>query len=258
MRVPDSSFWAHQRVLGVFAHPDDESFSAGGTLRAAHEGGAPVFIASATLGEAGWVRGQPDFAGDLGRLRHAELSEACQILGASPPLVGPFSDGQLADIEPTLLDDWVGRVLERTRPTIVISLGMDGAYGHRDHIALAAAVRRIQQTGGDSFRLWEVAFPSGLFWPIYRRLRRHIPVLVAQGWERSNFGAFSRDLSWRIPLGFTATKKVEAVGAHRSQLDAGRPHSFLVEGLLGDLLTEETFIERGEAVLASWAPEKSR
>ena len=212
MRIPEPRFWAHQRVLGVFAHPDDEAFSAGGTFRTAHQGGAPVFIASATLGEAGWVRGQPDFAEDLGKLRHAELSEACRILGASPPLVGSFSDGQLSRVEPGQLDRWVKEVVYKTTPTIVITMGRDGGYGHRDHLALTAAVRRVHQDPPSLFRLWEVAFTKELFWPIYRKLIRYAPSLVVEGWDRSRFGVSCSDISWRIPLGHLARKKIQAAG----------------------------------------------
>ncbi len=41
------------RILGVFAHPDDESFCAGGTLARYVASGAEVMVVSATRGEAG-------------------------------------------------------------------------------------------------------------------------------------------------------------------------------------------------------------
>jgi len=45
-----------RRLLGVFAHPDDEVFCAGGTMGQAAEAGAEVMIVSATRGEQGQIR----------------------------------------------------------------------------------------------------------------------------------------------------------------------------------------------------------
>ncbi|HID53153.1 MAG TPA: hypothetical protein EYP41_14110 [Anaerolineae bacterium] len=73
-----------QRLLAVFAHPDDESFGPGGTMaRYAHEG-VDVHIAIATDGVAGSVA--PGFEGsqeELVAVRAQELVTAVNILGAT-------------------------------------------------------------------------------------------------------------------------------------------------------------------------------
>jgi LmbE family N-acetylglucosaminyl deacetylase len=43
-------------LLGVFAHPDDETFCAGGTFARYAKDGAEVMVVSATRGEAGQIR----------------------------------------------------------------------------------------------------------------------------------------------------------------------------------------------------------
>lgn len=45
-----------KRLLGVFAHPDGESFCAGGTFASSVAHGAEVMVVSATRGEAGQIR----------------------------------------------------------------------------------------------------------------------------------------------------------------------------------------------------------
>jgi N-acetyl-1-D-myo-inositol-2-amino-2-deoxy-alpha-D-glucopyranoside deacetylase len=57
--------------LGVFAHPDDESLSAGGVLARHAALGARTAVVTAT-----WATGTP---------RAAELAEALRILGAGEP-----------------------------------------------------------------------------------------------------------------------------------------------------------------------------
>jgi LmbE family N-acetylglucosaminyl deacetylase len=72
------------RVLGVFAHPDDETFCAGGTFARYAEQGAEIMVVSATRGQAGQIRDAA--AGTrrtIGAVREAELRLACERLGCS-------------------------------------------------------------------------------------------------------------------------------------------------------------------------------
>src|SRR5690242_14232104 len=71
-----------KRLLGVFAHPDDESFCAGGTFAKEIAHGAEVMVVSATRGEAGQIRSAGTATRrTLARVREQELYCACQRLG---------------------------------------------------------------------------------------------------------------------------------------------------------------------------------
>jgi len=65
-------------LLIVSPHPDDEILGAGGLIRAWAQHRRPVTILSVTDGEAAY----PDWKG-LARIRHLELKDALQMLGAS-------------------------------------------------------------------------------------------------------------------------------------------------------------------------------
>ncbi len=69
-------------VLAVFAHPDDEVFSAGGTLAESAAEGARVVLVCATGGEVGEIS-DPGLATPetLAGVREAELRAACAALG---------------------------------------------------------------------------------------------------------------------------------------------------------------------------------
>ena len=71
-----------RRLLGVFAHPDDEVFCVGGTMARAAEAGAEVMIVSASRGEQGQIR-DPAAATrrTLGAVREGELRAAAAELG---------------------------------------------------------------------------------------------------------------------------------------------------------------------------------
>jgi len=58
------------RLLGVFAHPDDEVFCVGGTLAQWAEAGCETMIISATRGEAGQIQdAKAASRGTLGAVR---------------------------------------------------------------------------------------------------------------------------------------------------------------------------------------------
>ena len=88
------------RILGVFAHPDDESFCAGGTLARYVASGAEVMVVSATRGEAGQIRS----AGvatrrTLGQVREQELSLKAGFSSVRRvPLENPFNN--LYELQP--------------------------------------------------------------------------------------------------------------------------------------------------------------
>jgi LmbE family N-acetylglucosaminyl deacetylase len=80
--LDDGLPWGGRRLLGIFAHPDDEMFCAGGTFARYAEHGAEIMVVSATRGQAGQIR---DAAvgnrGTIAAVREAELRLACERLG---------------------------------------------------------------------------------------------------------------------------------------------------------------------------------
>jgi LmbE family N-acetylglucosaminyl deacetylase len=139
------------RILGVFAHPDDESFCAGGTFARNVGNGAEVMVVSATRGEAGQINS----AGlatrrTLGRVREQEFHLACQQLGVQHALCLDLGDGMLMELGPDLLTGQVCEIIRSFRPDVVITFGPDGGFGHPDHIAISAATTAACRYSGDS------------------------------------------------------------------------------------------------------------
>src|SRR5438105_13212095 len=79
---------AGRAVLGIFAHPDDESLACGGTLARLSDAGARVVILCATRGEAGSIS-DPALVpnGDLGGVRERELRDAAAVLGVAEVII---------------------------------------------------------------------------------------------------------------------------------------------------------------------------
>jgi LmbE family N-acetylglucosaminyl deacetylase len=143
------------RLVGIWAHPDDETYLVGGLMAALVARGHAVTSVSATAGEAGG--GPPDA---VARLRRRELAQALAVLGVDDHVVLGHPDGGCDAVELDAAVAGVVAVLERVRPDTVVTFGPDGATGHPDHRAVSrwvdAAVARTRSGPGRPIRLLHV------------------------------------------------------------------------------------------------------
>jgi N-acetyl-1-D-myo-inositol-2-amino-2-deoxy-alpha-D-glucopyranoside deacetylase len=242
------------RIAAIFAHPDDEAYSCAGLLAMAAAGGAVVTVVSATRGEAGRDReGIVPPGPTLARLRTVELGLSCRAIGAQPPIFLDLPDGGLEghpELAPRMRD-----IFKRLKPNVVITLGEDGAYGHRDHLAVTDAVMRqvMSMKEGSTKRsrraeirprLLFVQFPKGLFNKVRRFMEKSMPHAVDS--DASLFGSAETGIDHAaadiiLDIRPWRGNKLNAMAAHRSQLRAGDPNSFLVPGLAESLLDRELY-----------------
>jgi LmbE family N-acetylglucosaminyl deacetylase len=129
------------RLLGVFAHPDDETICAGGTLAKYASSGAEVSVVSLTRGGAGQIRdaGVATRA-TLTTVREREFHAAGKELGLSRTRCLDLPDGGLAGVGEETLLELASELIAEFDPDVVITFGSDGFSGHPDHVAVGAAV----------------------------------------------------------------------------------------------------------------------
>lgn len=132
-----------ERVLAIYAHPDDPEVSCGGTLAKWSAAGADVHVAIATKGEKGTSDPATD-PDELAERRAGEVAEAMQILGAAAHHLLDLPDGEVDNtIE---LRGRLVALLREVRPTVVVAPDPtavffgDGYVNHRDHRELGWAV----------------------------------------------------------------------------------------------------------------------
>lgn len=159
-------------VLAFFAHPDDETMLAGGTLALLFRSGAQVHYLCATRGEGGEV-GEPPLCDptDLGEVREKELVCAVQALGGrsltflgyTDPRVGPEEELYAYTDDLTMLAGQVAASIRQFQPEVVITHGSNGEYGHPAHIVThQAAAIAVLSFGEQAPLLYSVAanFPD--------------------------------------------------------------------------------------------------
>ena len=89
-------------------------------------------------------------------------------------------------------------------------------------------------------RVLHVAFPRGLFQPVWRRLRR-VRGVVDPTIRAADLGVGRAAVDLAVDIRAVATLKRRALACYRSQLDDGDPASFLVPGLFPALVADEWF-----------------
>ena len=159
-----------RRLLGVFAHPDDESYGPAGTLAVHSAAGVDVHIAVMTDGAAGTpAAGFPSGDG-LAEVRRRELRAAAAVLDAtlhhySYRDSGYAGDERNADPTAFINVDPAGPVadlvalIRTVRPDVVITHDENGGYRHPDHIRCHEVARAAFEAAGDPARFAELGPP---------------------------------------------------------------------------------------------------
>ena len=138
-----------KRAIAAFAHPDDETFSVGGTLARAVSLGWRVTTICATRGEVGEIApGTAATPETLGAVREQELRVACAALGVTDVrFLGHRDsgmDGTPENKDPrayvNAMDDEVveelSTIFREDPPAVVFTFDESGIYGHPDHKAI--------------------------------------------------------------------------------------------------------------------------
>lgn len=125
-------------ILGIWAHPDDEAYLAGGLMALARDNGQRVVCVTATRGEHGTadpVAWPPD---RLAAERTRELASCLSVLGVREHHWLGHRDGGCAEADLAAAVTQLCAVIDEVRPDTVLTFGPDGITGHTDHRTVSA------------------------------------------------------------------------------------------------------------------------
>ena len=129
-----------KRVLGVFAHPDDEQLVTGFFSYAKEKYQAFTALVTGTKGEAGHQVPTVARQKDLGIVRKAEALKNGFALGIDDQEVWDYPDGGVPEAP---LEEIVARVSDKInalQPELVVTFWpASGATGHKDHMRMGLA-----------------------------------------------------------------------------------------------------------------------
>jgi LmbE family N-acetylglucosaminyl deacetylase len=223
---------AGHTILAVFAHPDDESLSCGGTLARLSDMGARVVLVGASRGERGSHTG-PARDEALGLARVLELRQAAAALGVAEVIVLDHPDGDLRWAEVTALHAELLMLLRHHQPSAVITFGEDGLYWHPDHVAIhERTTTAVRSLGAAAPPLYYVTMPPGVMHNIVAAAREKGWTPPPKGfWSLAPraFGIHAEPPTIVVDVGRWVPRKLLALRCYRSQLGDGDPFSRLDE-----------------------------
>lgn len=124
-------------ILFVAAHPDDETFCAGGLLATAVRNGQHAICVTATRGERGVQDESRWPAAQLGEIRTKELEAALKILGIQEQYWLDYPNDECDSVPERDAAQSIAGVIERCNVDTVVTFGPDGLTGHPDHQAVS-------------------------------------------------------------------------------------------------------------------------
>lgn len=128
-------------ILGVWAHPDDESFTIAGLMAAATRQGQAVACITATKGEKGSQDKKKWPEHSLGQVREKELKNALALIGVNHHHWLDYSDGGCHEISDDTAAARIGQLIKEHDPDTIITFPPDGLTGHYDHVAVSRWTR---------------------------------------------------------------------------------------------------------------------
>jgi LmbE family N-acetylglucosaminyl deacetylase len=235
---------AKRAILGVFAHPDDESMGPGGTFAKYAALGHRVSFITATEGGAGRLhRERPVREEDRAKLRairRRETFEAASILGIESLGFLDWEDGQLSSRNILEIEEIFAALFRREKPDVVVTFHPSGISYHSDHRVITLAVmgaflgaRETSWYKGGGVAELPPHQPAKLY--------AYVPDREApfwRDWPRQVYAASRDEITTVIDTRTTSDTKWRAIAAHASQQD-GPPFRKLYEA--GGFL-EENFV----------------
>ncbi len=198
--------WSGKRILVVTPHPDDETFTSGGTLAMLAENGNEIHVLIYTNDNAG-SRDPTMTHGRLAAIRKAEEERACEILGLEVERITwlGHDDGMLEYVDRRELTRDVAREIRRIQPDALFSVDPGAPYeqyhksDHRSGAFITVDAIRAAR--------WRLYFPE----------------LEAEGFEAWSvpvtFFYYSAQPNYTVDISKYAERKARASAAHTSQFD---------------------------------------
>jgi LmbE family N-acetylglucosaminyl deacetylase len=125
-------------ILGVWAHPDDETYLTAGLMAQASRDGRRVVCVTATRGEEGSFDEDRWPTATMGKVREAELTRSLEVLGVTEHHWLDYYDGTCADVDQAQGMARVAAIMRDAQPDSVFTFGPDGMTDHPDHKAVCA------------------------------------------------------------------------------------------------------------------------
>lgn len=260
-----------KRLMGIYAHPDDEQ-GVSGLMRKYASEGVQVTLVCATRGEAGEIApGVNATAENLGQVREDELRCAAEKIGIrhlyfldyrdSGMSGAPENDDPRALARAHLFEvaEKLTRLIRRHQPHVLLTFDPNGGYGHPDHIQIHQAALIAYFVAGDARAYPEQVTREGLhpwtvsklYWGAFprRRFEKYAQLAKLAGIELPlplqeflKRATPDEAITTQIDVAEFVDLKLSALYCHASQMNPNSIWSKIPQDLLRAGLAVETLI----------------
>lgn len=203
-------------ILCVGAHPDDETWIAGGLLAAAASNGQRVVVVTATKGESGEVNGGV-IAKSLAHTRAQELHAALAILGVTEHTWLDCLDGACHREDCDMMAARLATYINDIQPDSLLTFGPEGLTGHNDHSAVSDWCSRAILQADVPVQLYHVVHTKNWYEQWGRELHQQANVFF-----NIDEPPFAKEaelaINFRLPSDI-ADRKLRALEAQPSQME---------------------------------------
>lgn len=204
-----------RRLLGIWAHPDDESYLSAAAMAEVVDAGGEVVLVAITDGEAGFPDDDPRSREERVAQRRAELRSAMAVIGVRDVRFLGVADGGVHLANVPELTARLTSIIVEFGPDAIMTFGPEGVTGHPDHMVtsdiVTAAWCRLRIG-----ELWYAA-KTTTWLDEWRELHDELGVWMTE----EPVGVEDDDLEMVVRCsGAELDRKRAVLAAHRSQTEA--------------------------------------
>jgi N,N'-diacetylchitobiose non-reducing end deacetylase len=188
-------------LVCIFAHPDDEALGPGGTIAKFAEE-REVYLVCITDGSEGMGKGSK-----LAEIRKKELLRSSKILGVKKVEFLNYKDGSLCNSLYHEIAQKLTDILNKYGPDTLLTFELRGISGHLDHIAASLITTYV---------FYKLDFVKKIMYlcELKEAMDQDLDYFIYQppGYNR-------KDIDYTVDIKKTWDKQVQAMKAHKSQID---------------------------------------
>jgi LmbE family N-acetylglucosaminyl deacetylase len=160
-------------ILGVWAHPDDETYLTAGLMVRAVRNGSRVVCVTATRGEGGSLDEEKWPSATMGEVREKELLRSLAVLGVTEHQWLDLADVDMDTPLPEAGAGTVRAIMEEVKPDTVLTFGPDGMTDHEGHKSVSRwateGFQQVAKAGAKIFYATTTPDWAERWVPVYNR-----------------------------------------------------------------------------------------